>query len=313
MSRVRKLDRDFTQADIAAVTSLLDQLTDEDVMARFSLESRLGELRAALARMEEEPDVPGASAALFFGGRPVVGTRGIETEFGGSAVAKFQDIIAKVMAHEAGRLGQRGVVPNKGASSLHITNVVRGSFGFLLEEIHDQAEMLDAPLKHAVEETSRMLSAFGEPDEEEYRTAVEDIDQRVLSTAREFFDLMKSNGATLRVVAGDRDSSFGPDAVSRAAERAQSTSVEEGDESIPGQLSGTLPDAHQFEFRRQEDGVAIRGKIAKSYTTEELLRFNREFVNRDAVAKVRVVRVRRNGEVVREKYTLVELEMMGAE
>ncbi|WP_355608937.1 hypothetical protein RZV17_09680 [Xanthomonas cannabis] len=309
MSSLKKLERDFTQADIAAVTSLLDQLTDEDVMAKFSLEARLGELQASLARMEEAPDIEGASAALFFGGRPVIGTRGIETEFGGSAVAKFQDIIAKVMAHEAGRLGQRGVVPNKGASSLHITNVVRGSFGFLLEEIQDQAEMLDAPLKQAVEETSRMLSAFGEPDEEEYRTAVEDIDQRVLSTAREFFDLMKSNGATLRVVAGDRDNSFGPEAVSRAAERAQSTSVEERDEFIHGQLSGTLPDAHQFEFRRQTDGVAIRGKIVRSYTTEELLRFNRECVNQDAVAKVRVNRVRRNGEVVREKYMLLELEM----
>ncbi|MBN6104904.1 hypothetical protein JR064_22320 [Xanthomonas sp. CFBP 8703] len=309
MSGIRKLERDFAQADIAAVTSLLSQLTDEDVMARFGLESRLEELRASLSRLDTIAEVEGASAALFFGGRPVVGTRGIETEFGGTAVAKFQDIISKVMAHEAGRLGQRGVVPNKGASSLHITNVVRGSFGFLLEEIHDQPDMLDAPLKQAVQETSRMLSAFSEPDEEEFRTAVESIDQRVLNTAREFFDLMKSNGTTLRLVAGNRDNSFGQEAVSRAAERAQSTSVEETEEWIDGQLSGTLPDAHQFEFRRQVDGVVIRGKVARSFTAEELLGFNRQWVDQGAVAKVKVNKVRRNGEVVREQYTLLELKL----
>lgn len=307
MSRIRKLERDFAQADIAAVTALLSQLTDEDVMARFGLESRLEELRASLANLDAYQEVEGASAALFFGGRPVVGTRGIETEFGGTAVAKFQDIISKVMAHEAGSLGQRGVVRNKAAASLHITNVVRGSFGFLLEEIQDQPDMLDAPLKHAVEEASRMLSAFGEPDEEEFRTAVESIDQRVLTTARDFFDLMKSSGATLRLVAGSRDHSFGQEAVSRAAERAQSTSLEEVEESIPGQLSGTLPDAHQFEFRREVDGLAIRGKVAKSFTVEELLTFNQQWVNEEATAKLKVNRVRRNGEVVREQFTLMEL------
>lgn len=309
MSGIRKLERDFAQADIAALTSLLDQLSEEDVMARFGLESRLEELQAKLARMDDTPDAEPASAALFFGGRPVVGTRGIETEFGGSAVAKFQDIISKIMAHEAGGLGQRGVVPNKAASSLHITNVVRGSFGFLLEEIHDQSDMLGAPLKQAIEETSRVLSAFGEPDEEEFRTAVEAIDQRVLNTTREFFDLMKVNGATLRVVAGDRDNSFGPDAVSRAAERAQSTSVEEVDELVTGQLSGTLPEAHQFEFRRQEDGVVIRGKVAKSFTVDELIRFNQQWVNQSATASFKVNRVKRNGEVVREQYVLMELSI----
>ena len=39
----------------------------------------------------------------------------------------------------SGGLGQRGIVPNKGASTLHITNIVRGSFGFLLEEVQSTA------------------------------------------------------------------------------------------------------------------------------------------------------------------------------
>ena len=97
MSSLRKLERDFAHADIAAVSSLVAQLGDEDVMARFGLESRLQRLRAAAAKLDETPEAPTASAALFFGGRPVLGQNGIEAEFGAAAVANFQDLVAKVI------------------------------------------------------------------------------------------------------------------------------------------------------------------------------------------------------------------------
>ncbi|MGO4724010.1 MULTISPECIES: hypothetical protein [unclassified Inquilinus] len=308
MSSLRKLERDFAHADIAAVTSLLAQLSDEDVMTRFGLESRLEELRRTVAELDQTRDEPTASAALFFGGRPVIGARGIESEFGGAAVSMFQDLVAKVLAHEAGSLGQRGIVPNKGASTLHITNIVRGSFGFLLEEVQSQQQIIETPLKAAVEETTRLLDAFGEPDEEQFQTAVETIDQRVLGTAREFFDLMRQGGATLRLVAGERDKSFGPDAVARAAERATSTTVEDSEEIIPGQLSGVLPDAHQFEFRTGSDRGTIRGKVDRTLSADQLLRFNRDLVNVDASARTHVKRVLRNGAIVRESFTLLALE-----
>jgi hypothetical protein len=307
MSSPRKLERDFARADIAAVSSLLDQLGDEDVMARFGLEARLLELQTAIAQLGEAPEESTASAALFFGGRPVLGSRGIESEFGGAAITKFQDLVAKVLAHETGGLGMRGVVPNKGASTLHITNIVRGSFGFLLEEVQPQQQLMDTTLKTAVDEATRLLDAFGEPDEEQFRSAVETIDQRVLGTAREFFDLMRQSGATLRLVAGDTDRSFGTDAVARAAERATSTTVEDVQETIRGQLAGVLPDAHQFEFRAGVERGTIRGRVDRGLAADELTRFNRDWVNVDASARVHVKRVLRNGAVVREGFTLLAL------
>ena len=48
---------------------------------------------------------------------------------------------------------------------------------------------------------------------------------------------MRQNGATLRLVAGDIDHSFGVDAVVRAADRATSTNVEDTEETIVGQLA----------------------------------------------------------------------------
>jgi len=307
MSALKKIVRDQHAAEFAAVTALLDQLTASDIITRMGLEARRDEIAAALAEMTEEPEIPTASAALFFGGKPVAGSRGIESEFGGNAVTKFQDLVAKLMADEAGALGQRGIVPNKSAATLHITNVVRGSFGFLLEEVEPQGQVLETSLKVAVDNAAQLLSAFGETSEDKFRAAVEQIDQRVLTTAQEFFSLMRTSGATFRLLAGDEDRSFGPEAVSRAAERASSTSVTETTEQVEGQLGGVLPDAHQFEFCSATRGP-LKGSIDRSIPTADLAEMNRALVNVDAVATLKVRRVLRDGEVARESFTLLRLE-----
>jgi hypothetical protein len=312
MSSLRKLEKDFVRADLAAVQGLLAQMGEEDAMSRFGLEGRRQELEQAIAELETLAEEPTASAALFFGGAPVAGTRGIESEFAGAAVSKFQDIVAKVLAHETGGLGQRGLVPNKSASTLHITNIVRGSFGFLFQEMQPPQQGLETSLKTAVDKTTELLSAFGEADEEHFRSAVETIDERLLATALDFFSYMRQSGATLRMVCGETDRSFGAQAVIRAAERATSTTVEDAEETIRGQLAGVLPEGHQFEFRGGERGM-IRGKIVRTLAVDQLEQYNLQWVHVEANARVRVRRVRRSGAVVRENYTLLALETPIAE
>jgi hypothetical protein len=312
MSSLRKLEHDRTRAELVSVKALLDQLSDEDVMMRLGLEARRNELIAAIQDFDEQVETT-ASAALFFGGRPVAGSRGIESEFGGNAVTKFQDLVAKLLAREVGELGQRGVVPNKDAATLHITNVVRGSFGFLLEEIEPQEEMVRTALKNAVDNASQLLRDFTEPNDEKFQEAVEALDNRIVSTAREFFDLMRDSGATLRLVAGQSDNSFGAQDVAKAAERAKTTDVEQVEETTEGQLNGVLPDAHQFEFRTTGPRGTIRGKVDRELTAEELAVFNRQFVNVPAKVRLQVKRVRRSGVIVRESFTLLNLEPTEAE
>lgn len=306
MSALKKIERDQHAAEFAAVTALLDQLTASDIITRMGLEARRDEIAAALAKISEEPEAPTASAALFFGGKPVAGSRGIESEFGGNAVTKFQDLVAKLMADEAGSLGQRGIVPNKGAATLHITNVVRGSFGFLLEEVEPQGQAIDTSLKVAVDNAAQLLSAFGETSEDKFRAAVEQIDQRVLTTAQEFFLLMRTSGATFRLLAGEEDRSFGLEAVSRAVERASSTRVTEVEEQMPGQLGGFLPDSHQFEFRVEGRGT-LKGIVDRAIPSSELAEMNRTMVNSNAIATFRVRRVLRDGETVRESLLMLRL------
>jgi hypothetical protein len=313
MTSLRKLEHDRTCAELASVDALLDQLSDEDVMTRLGLEARRDELIAAIRDFDEREEAT-ASAVLFFGGRPVTGSRGIESEFGGNAVTKFQDLVAKLLARQVGELRQRGVVPNKGAATLHITNVVRGSFGFLLEEIEPQRELVDTTLKGAVANAFELLRAFTEPNEEKFQEAVEAVDNRIVMTAGELFDLMRDSGATMRLVVGQSENTFGSLAVAMAAERANTTEVEQTEEFMEGQLSGFLPDAHQFEFRAvapNGDARTIRGKVDRGLTTNELTAFNLQLVNVPAKVRLLVKRVRRSGQTVRESFTLLQIQPRG--
>lgn len=308
MSSMRKLERDYLKANIAAVTGLIERVGSRDVMSRFSLKSQLAELQDALAKFEAAPAETFASAALFFGGKPVIGSQGIESGFAGSAVEQFQDLVSMIHANDTGGLAERGTVPRRAASTLHITNVVRGSFGFLLEEVQPQLQIMDSPLKSAVDEATRLLDAFGEEDEENFRTAVEEIDQRILASTQGFFDLMRRSGATMRLVAGNADRSFNAEAVARAADRAKTTTVEEVEEDLAGQLAGVLPESHQFEFRVADDRTTIKGKVDRDLPAHQLGLMGKELVNVNAKARLKVKRVSRNQVVVRERYTLLGVE-----
>ena len=260
MTSIQKLARDRTAAELKSIESLLAGLTEEDVMARISLEDRRDDLQNNLAEMAVEFEDGLASAALFFGGRPVAGQRGVESEFAGTAVAKFQDLVAKLLVQEIGELGQRGPVPNKAMSTMHITGLVRGSFGFLVQELQPQGQLVHSALSKAVDDASRLMSAFSSDDEALFQSAAGDVDSRVLSTAGEFFSLLGENHATLRLVAGDHDDAFNAGAVQLAMQRAQTTVVDEGFGEIEGQLKGALPEGHMFEFA-DALGKVIRGRV----------------------------------------------------
>jgi hypothetical protein len=309
MTSLRKLERDYIKANISAVTALLDRVGDRDVMSRFGLQDQLDELNEELAKIEAAPMETLASAALFFGGKPVAGSQGIESGFAGSAVGQFQDLVSMIHAHDTVGLAERGTVPQRASSTLHITNIVRGSFGFLLEEMRPQLQIIDSSLKTAVGEATRLLEAFGEDDEEQFRTVVEDIDQKVLATTGEFFDLMRKSGATVRLVSGSTDRSFSSDAVARAVDRARTTTVVDATDTVSGQLAGVLPESHQFEFRTTDERGTIRGKVDRDLTPHQLGLFNKEYVNVQARARLKVKRVLRNQTVVRERYTLVGIDL----
>ena len=192
---------------------------------------------------------------------------------------------------------------------MHITNVVRGSFGFLMQEVRPQTQLVKSGLPTAVASANRLIAALGAPNEDEFQEVAGEVDPRALATASEFFGLMRSNGATFRLVVGNSDRSFTSTEIAVAVERAAETSIEETEEQFQGTLEGTLPNAQAFEFRTLTDDV-LNGRVDRGLTSELLATWNTSILGSSAVARILVRKVKRNGAISRQTYTLLSLVIL---
>jgi hypothetical protein len=309
----KKLERDFLAADLGAINALLAQLPADDLLGRTGLESRRAKVQQSLTRLRAQPESR-AQVSLIFGGEPVRGSAGIRTDFAGSALSKYQDLVSKVFARrERGTLAARGTVPERSANSLHLTNVVHGSFGFLLEELDDeqQEEMFSSKLKAAVDEASTLVTVFGDEDEDRFAGVLAQSDQRIFDAAAEFLKYVNRQQAPFRLVAGDIDRTFNADTLQLAADRATSTQLSEGIEERVGTLIGVLPLAHRFEFRVSPNNAVIEGTVSPDISVEQLQGLYRNFANERARISVEVRQVRRPGRATKYSYTLKAVERDG--
>ena len=200
---MRRLEFEALRADLAAVEALLKQRSEiEDPIGWFQFNQRKAELESKIAELQTS-EVQSAAVALYFGGRPVIELRGIFADFGSKAVAAFQSIVSTWFAALEGPLGERGPVPQRERSALMITEVARGSFGFVLEEIESSSapELPVTSLKDVVDEVCGLIHSLADPaesDEDELDRLPEALDKRVLGDLQAFFRHLHDSGATLK-------------------------------------------------------------------------------------------------------------------
>jgi hypothetical protein len=245
----RKIEIDALHAELESVVSMLseaEKYADAIGILQYSrkkeeIESRLQEVAAGDSHL--------ASVALFFGGKPVFGSRGIAADFAGKALRDFQDIISKQFStSEVGDLGERGVVAYRPHSELMVTGVTQGSFGFVLDELSDQTRLFDTSLKEIVTQVMQIMESAGGPNEDEYDTMIEQIHPRALASLKDFFLHIDKSEATIRLVDDERDYPFDDRAVHRARVRLEATDITEEDLEIDGVITGLLPEHRRFEM-----------------------------------------------------------------
>jgi hypothetical protein len=283
----RKSERDEIAADLATVEALLATAPEDDLLGRNSLIVRRDALAQDLATLGAQPPLS-AHAAVYFGGAPVVGSRGIDATFASRAMSNYEDLVTKVWGQrQHGILPASGPVRDRHEAKLHITGVVRGSFGFELAELEGPMSSDGAPLRDAVDLATRAIIAAGESDDA-LADAAANLDARAFAALREFFMILKKGGASVRVVTNDLDRSFDVSSVIAAADRTQGTLTEEQDVPVPGEFLGVLPERRTFELRR-DDGTVLRGRVSEEMPPAELRQLNPDWSTRRCVAHLRVV------------------------
>lgn len=306
-----KTEREQLAAQLAAVNAMLRSLPSNDHLARIGFEARRNELQQQIQALGEV-DERRAKVALFFGGDPVVGSIGIETTFGTNVMWTFQDMMSKVWStiDEAQPLRQMGPVRDKKASQLHITSVVHGSFGFLLEELDNEMEPLfRTPLSVAADKVTNYIINFAGENENAFTETIEALNPRVFKSIRDFFSHMHGQNATFRIVEGEIDRQFDHQAIEIAWKRAEGTNVDEQQIRIDGQLLGVIPVGRRFELQPADGGPVVRGKISESFGETYVQNMSRQqFAGRLWRAQIVKKTIEKVGRPPVENYTLLQLD-----
>ncbi|NTV45217.1 MAG: hypothetical protein HGB11_01535 [Chlorobiales bacterium] len=258
-----KLRLDSLRAELNSVKELLQQaIAVKDPIGELQYEHRKNVLVKEIQDIEASTTTR-ANLALFFGGKPVLGSKGISAEFAGKVLEKFQDLVTRTFASkELGRLGNRGPIPQRSSAKLMVTELARGSFGFVLDEMSEQLDHQETPLKSMVDEVARIIEKAGSSKEPDFEEVVEYLNQRTLTALRDFFCILENNESTVRIVDDKRDFILDQQAVHRGYSRINDTSIDENEDVIYGKILGVLPESRRFEFEIT-GGSSIQGSISE--------------------------------------------------
>jgi hypothetical protein len=308
----KKLSIDSLTSEIITLNALLSSAQQSgDIVGEMQLEHRITELTSKLESLKEESLIDnGASVALFFGGQPVLGSKGIAAEFAGQALEQFQNLISKVFANsEVGGLGGRGKVPFKANSELMVTGLARGSFGFVLDEMSDQVQLESSQLTHVIDKTAHLLRDSAAHDDAVFESLLEELEPRTLIALRDLFTNLDSSKATIRVVEKELDFTLDTASIHRARVRIEATSIEEVTTEIEGTLVGFLPEHRKFELA-DNSGKLFYGSATEE-AVEQFLKATDTVIGNKCLVKVSVKTVAPLNRPPREVVRLVEFLRFG--
>ncbi|MEI6796797.1 MAG: hypothetical protein WCK39_08020 [Methanomassiliicoccales archaeon] len=272
MSRARSRG-EFIRADLAEVERLLERIPSTSVINRNSYLARKKELERELAELREE-SVESFSFELTFQGDPVESDRGIVAKFGTEALKRFSDAVSQFAAASSSPLGSRGAVPNEEDYNLMITDVARGSFGFVLEakwEMKDGTQT--SPVVTAVAMIGRLINSAQQDTDEGLADVAAGADPRAVNKLHEFLGLLAAQKATFAFQGDDMSFSCkNRDQVLRTEARLDINNIVERRESLEGEFSGVLPHRGLFEFRKKDSEEFINGRIDERTVDAEMIK-----------------------------------------
>jgi hypothetical protein len=306
-----QLEQQYLSANLAQAKAFLAEAhLDDDPIGAHQFGQLVRDLTGKLSTIPLALAQAPASLALFFGGRPVLGSQGIHAEFSSRALDGFQKIVSQRFASvQRGPLASKGRLPLKDNTHLLITDVVRGSFGFVLQAAASDSDTPspDTTLRSVVDKVSSTISRFGAHDDVLFDEAVSEIDERQKSTLSDFFKLLDTEGATLRIVEGERDFELDAAAVQRARLRLEHSRIVERTQEFSGQFVGWTDYSAKFELRRHDTLEVIYGTVAgDAIDRADFVGIEPYHQHVRATVKVREVTARNR--TVKTVYTLLHFE-----
>ena len=310
-----QLEQKFLQANLAQAQVLLaDACQDDDPIGQHQFQQLVQRLEDKLSGMPQAIEQAPAGVALFFGGRPVMGSHGIQAGFSGKAIERFQTMVSqRFAAQELGPLASKGRVPLKDNTHLMVTGVVRGSFGFVLQAAaeDDEAQGAGTSLKSVVGKVADAISRMAAQDDALFDGALAEIDERQKVAFSDFFKLLDTEGATMRIVEGERDFELDQASVQRARRRVENLQISDRSEEISGLIVGWSDVTAKFDLQLHGSREIVQGTVSRA-ELERVALEGLELYHKHVRTSIKVREVLVKNRQPKRAYTLLSLEIVEA-
>jgi hypothetical protein len=220
-------------------------------------------------------------------------------------------VAATLATHNNQNMNARGKMKGAEKSKLFIRDLVRGSMGFLLEELPpEQVDMFPTPLKIAVDEATRLIDTLAHSTAEGFNETIEDLSPRVVGAIQKFTKVLKDASATTKIVADGASVSLGLADVNRLSSLFNEVTVTEEEAVIEGILMGILPEAHEFEMQLSEEARTLTGTVGDDLVAKYVAdqAFKDQLLLKPVVAHIRYTYTARSGKTLKTHTLLENLE-----
>ena len=234
----KHLQIEALEAEIEAVRERLRARTrEQDPIGYRQFRSRLSDLEIQLAELTAQgrERVRRRELVLFFGGEPVIGSRGINAEFASKALDSFQQVISAKFASREGRVGTRGRIRGGDRSQMLLSDITRGSFGFVLEQ-NNNDEDDDRGMADTLNDVVEIIAKSFSSDIAEFNQISEDFDRRLLGSMQGFLRVLHQYGATMRVVSDEHKFLMQHEDIERAKDRIDRVTTSDEIRTFRGRL-----------------------------------------------------------------------------
>lgn len=264
---------DLLKSEEQEVERIIARLPEERWIERASFQGRLESIQTELKGMELPKEK--LTAQLTFRGDPVRSSEAISADFASKVTRFFNDAVTSIAASLNDRLGHMGRIPDKQGNQLYITGTALGSFGFEFE-LPSKQNSENAPEASTDDALSTLIEVFRvgvSGDDEELGSIVDEIHPRAAAKVFEMLDFMEKEKAYCSLSCGQEQFRFKHlDDLKKAAAAVKSDRIQKGKESFEGELSGSLPDSREFEFKPNDNSNSWKGRIGAEIDDPEKLR-----------------------------------------
>lgn len=247
---------DFLLTKINSAKAELEQMPAFMKLEREYLLADIEEWEEELKNTPEPPP-PTFKMTLTFTGPCVKDCVGIQSDFVSDITSKFQKIVRGIGKDYEGI--QRD---SSGKYDLMITNVAKGSFGFVMEAMPDEEPVLfdNTFLEDAVEKIGMVLDAAQKSDDEAGE-ALGDLSDASVAAIYTFAKTLADKGCGCSI--GTSKSKFPIRDFDSIRQRLDQKNIHEESLEINGILTGFMGESKKFEIKT-EDGT-IAGKIPTDF------------------------------------------------